>query len=78
MCTPRIRPRVRIDGARRPRAELCGGRGTEYVVDIGRPIDFKETRAAGVWSFQQTSVEQKTRFGKLLRRVFPKVFNHSR
>ena len=50
----------------------------KYVVDIGRPIDFKETRAAGVWSFQQTSVEQKAQLGKLLRRVFPKVFNHSR
>jgi hypothetical protein len=29
-------------------------------------------------AFQQTSVEQKAQFGKLLRPVFPKVFNHSR
>ena len=50
----------------------------EYVIDIGRPIDFKETRAASVWSFRQTSVEQKTQFGKLLRCVFSEIFNHSR
>jgi hypothetical protein len=47
----------------------------EYVVDIGRPIDFKESRAAGVWSFRQTSVKQKTQLGELLRHVFSEVFN---
>ena len=47
----------------------------EYVVDIGRPIDLKETRPAGVCPIQ-TNVEEKAQLGKLLRRVFPKVLNH--
>jgi hypothetical protein len=49
----------------------------KYVVDIGCTIDFKETSAAGICP-TQTNVEQKAQFGKLLRRVLPKVFNHSR
>lgn len=49
----------------------------EYVVDIGRPIDLKETRVAGVCPLE-TSVEQNAKFGKLLRCVFPGVFNYSR
>lgn len=50
---------------------------TEYVVDIGRAIDFKETGAAGVCPVQP-SVEQNTQLGKLLRLVLPQLFNHSR
>jgi hypothetical protein len=50
---------------------------TEYVVDIGRAIDFKETRAAGVCPVQP-SVDQNAQFGELLRLVLPQVFNHSR
>jgi hypothetical protein len=46
----------------------------EYVVDVGRAIDFKETRTAGV-CLVQASVEQKTQLGELLRRVFSEVFN---
>lgn len=50
----------------------------EYVVDIDRSVDFKETRAARIRPVRQTSVEQKAQLGELLRRVLPKVFNHSR
>jgi hypothetical protein len=50
----------------------------QYVVDIGRAIDFKETKAAVVRSVRQTSVEQKTQLGELLRRVFSEVFDHLR
>lgn len=49
-------------------------RVSEYVVDIGRAFDFKETRAAGVCPVH-ASVEQKTQLGELLRRVFSEVFN---
>ena len=49
----------------------------QYVVDIGRAIDFKETRAAGVCSVQ-ASVEQNAQLGELLRLVLPQVFDHSR
>jgi hypothetical protein len=49
----------------------------EHIVDIGRAIDFKETRATGVCPVQ-TNVEQKAQLGKLLRRVFSKIFNHLR
>jgi hypothetical protein len=48
----------------------------EYVVDVGRSIDFKETGAAGVRSVQQTSIEEKAQLSKLLGRVFPEVFNY--
>ncbi len=50
----------------------------EYVVDIYRSVDFKEIRAARIRPVRQTSVEQKAQLGELLRRVPPKVFNHSR
>jgi hypothetical protein len=49
---------------------------SEHVVDIGRSIDFRETGAAGVRSVQQTSIEEKAQLSKLLRRVFPEVFNY--
>ena len=49
----------------------------EYVVDVGRAIDFKETRTAGVCPVQ-TSVEQKAQLCKLPRRVMAQIFNHSR
>src|SRR5271157_2681069 len=48
----------------------------EYVVDIGRSIDFKEIGAAGVRSVQQTGIEEKTQLSKLLRRVCPEIFNN--
>ena len=50
---------------------------TEYVVDVGRTIDFKETSAAGVCPLQ-TSVEQKAQLCKLPRRVMPQLFNDAR
>ena len=43
---------------------------TEYVVDIRRAIDFKETRAADVCPVQP-SVEQDTQLGKVFRLVLP-------
>ena len=49
----------------------------KYVVDIGRAIDFKETRVAGVCPVQPR-VEQNAQFGELLRLVRAQVFNHSR
>jgi hypothetical protein len=51
---------------------------SKYVVDVGRAIEFKETSAARIWPFRQTSVERQTQFGKLLGRVFPKILDHSR
>ena len=50
---------------------------TEYVVDIGRAIDFKETRTADVCTIQP-GVEQNTQLGKLFRLVLPELFNHLR
>src|SRR4029077_7104923 len=49
---------------------------SEYVVHIGRSIDFKETGAAGVRSVQHSSIEEKAQLSKLLRRVFPEIFNN--
>jgi hypothetical protein len=57
---------------------IVAGGVPEYVVDIGRAIDFKQTRATGVRPVRQTSVEQKAQLSKLLRCVFSEVFNHSR
>src|ERR1700730_10245036 len=48
----------------------------EYVVDIGRSIDFKETGAARVRSVQQTSIEENAQLSKLPRRVFPEIFKY--
>jgi hypothetical protein len=49
----------------------------EYVVDVSRAIDFKETRTTGVCP-AQTSVEQKAQLNKLLPRVMPQILNDSR
>jgi hypothetical protein len=51
---------------------------TKYVVDLGRAIDFKETKVAGVRPVRQTSVEQKAQLSELLRGVFSEVFDHLR
>ena len=56
---------------------LAGGI-PEYVVDIDRAIDLEESGAARVRPVRKTGVEQKAQLSKLLRRVFPEIFNHSR
>jgi hypothetical protein len=67
---PRIQSWGRLRVPSSHEEHFASERITEYVVDIGRAIDFKETKTADVCPVQP-SVEQNTQLGKLLRLVLP-------